>query len=87
MFRNPEFAKVLTMEIVEDTERAFEIKVTECIHADAFLHYEAGDIGFAKVCYGDYAWAEGYHPKIRLTRDKTLMEGHSYCNHRYTWIG
>ncbi len=87
MFRNPEFEKILTMEIVEDTEKAFEIKVTECINADAFLHYEAGDIGFARVCYGDYAWAEGYHPNIRLTRDKTLMEGHSYCNHRYTWVG
>lgn len=86
-FRRPEFEKVLTMEIVEDSERAFEIKVTECIYADAFLHYEAGDIGFAKVCHGDYAWAEGYHPNIRLTRDKTLMEGHSYCNHRYVWTG
>lgn len=57
------------------------------VFADTFLHFKAGDIGYAKICWGDYAWAKGYHTNIVLTRDKTLMEGHSCCNHRYTWIG
>jgi len=75
----------LTKEIVEDTETVFEIKVTECIWADTFLSMNAGDIGYAWVCWGDYAWAEGFNPKIKMVRDKTLMQGHSYCNHRYIW--
>lgn len=84
---NEMFKKVLTAEIVEDTDQAFEMKVTECLSASTFLAKEAGDIGYAFVCWGDYAWAEGFNPKIKLVRDKTLMQGHAYCNHRYIWTG
>ncbi len=77
----------LTMEIVEDTEKAFELKVVECIWADTFLRAKAGDIGFAWICYGDYAWPRGFNPKINMIRDKTLMQGDSYCNHRYVLEG
>lgn len=85
--QNELFKKALTVDIVEDNDRAFEMKVTECLTASTFLAKEAGDIGYALVCWGDYAWAEGYNPKIKLVRDKTLMEGHAYCNHRYVWTG
>ena len=85
---NPEnYKNLLTMEIVEDTEKAYELKVTECIWATTFLNAKAGDIGYAAVCWGDYAWAQGFNPKIKLVRDKTLMQGHDCCNHRYIWIG
>lgn len=86
MFRNnPYYDKTLTMEIVEDTEKAFEIKVTECIWATTFLQADAGEFGYAAVCFGDYSWAEGFNPKIKMVRDKTLMQGNEYCNHRYIW--
>lgn len=83
-FRNPAvYADSLTMKIVEDSEKAFELEVTECIWATTFLHARAGDIGHAHVCYGDYSWARGFNPKIKLVRDKTLMQGAPVCNHRY----
>lgn len=75
----------MTMKIVEDTPSVFEFKVTECLYADSFLRANAGDIGYAWICWGDYAWAQGFNPKIKLVRDKTLMQGHDCCNHRYTW--
>ena len=78
---------MLKMEILEDTETAFELKVTECIQATVFRDANAADIGYARVCWGDYAWAEGFNPNIKLVRDKTLMQGHDYCNHRYVWEG
>ena len=77
----------LTKEIVEDTEKAFELKVTECLWASAFHRMDAGDLGYAWVCFGDYAWARGFNPKIEMVRDKTLMQGHDFCNHRYIWKG
>lgn len=84
-FKSPGFQDVLTFDIVEDTDTVFEMKVTECIWATTFLDADAGDIGFAHVCYGDYYWPRGFNPKISMVRDKTLMEGHAYCNHRYLW--
>jgi hypothetical protein len=87
IFRDPRMLASLTMEIVQDTDSIFEIKVTECLAAESFLPHKAGDIGYAAVCWGDYIWAEGFNPKIKLIRDKTLMQGHDCCNHRYIWTG
>jgi len=84
LFRSGE-NNTMTMKIVEDTPSGFEFKVTECLYADSFLRAKAGDIGYAWVCWGDYAWAEGFNPKIKLVRDKTLMQGNDCCNPRYTW--
>jgi hypothetical protein len=61
--------------------------MTECIWAKTFLDANAGDIGYAQICIGDYTWAESFNPKITMVRDKTLMQGHDICNHRYLWKG
>jgi len=87
IFRDPGMLASLTMEIIEDTDKVFEIRVTDCLAAESFLPYKAGDIGYAAVCWGDYNWATDFNPKIKLVRDKTLMQGHDYCNHKYIWTG
>ena len=87
IFRDPGMLASLTMEIIEDTDTVFEIKVTDCMAAESFLPHKAGDIGFAAVCWGDYNWATDFNPKIKLVRDKTLMQGHDCCNHKYIWTG
>ncbi len=87
IFRNPNMLATLTMDIIEDTDTVFEIKVKECLSANTFLRLDAGDIGYARVCWGDYVWAEGFNPMIKLIRDKTLMQGDDFCNHRYVWTG
>ncbi len=87
IFKNPWMEATLVMEIIEDTDTVFEVKVTECLVADTFLRAKAGEIGNAAVCIGDYTFAEGFNPKIKMIRDKTLTLGHAYCNHRYVWNG
>ena len=88
MFANPkDWEGLLKMEIVEDSEKAFEMKISECLQAVNYRENDADEIGYANVCWGDYAWAEGFNPKIQLVRDKTLMQGYSCCNHRYIWTG
>jgi hypothetical protein len=80
---SPTFSNTLTFTVTEDTESAYEIEVTECLIGSVFLKADAGKLGWASVCYGDYAMAEGFNPKISMVRDKTLTQGHSCCNHRY----
>ncbi len=87
IFKNPWMEATLVMEIIEDTDTVFEVKVTECLVGDTFLRAKAGEIGNAAVCIGDYTFAEGFNPKIKMIRDKTLTLGHAYCNHRYVWQG
>jgi len=78
------YKNMMTREIIELTDRTYEMKVTECLWAKVFIEHDAADIGYATVCYSDFASAKATHPKLRLERTKTIMEGHGYCDHR--WI-
>jgi hypothetical protein len=76
--------EALTLEIVEDTEKVFELKVTECLWATVFKSAGLeGEIGHAAVCNMDYAWPRAFNPDFKMERSKTLMQGDDCCNHRY----
>ena len=72
---------ILTVEIVEDTPQAVEVQVTECLWAKTFREMGAAEIGYALICYRDYADCQGFNPKIIMIRSKTLMQGDDCCNH------
>ena len=74
-----------TREIIQDTDTVFEMKFTECLWAKTFREAQAADLGFSCICFADYAMAETYNPKITLIRNKTLMQGHDCCNHKYVF--
>lgn len=74
----------LTYAVIEDSARAFEVKVAECLWAQTFREVMATDLGYLLICDPDYGYTEGYNPKMRMIRSKTLMQGHDCCNHR--WI-
>ncbi len=79
----PLMQHALDAEIVEQSAEAFEYRVKRCLWAQAFRAEEAGDIGYTYVCYPDYAVAKGLNPKLRLIRNKTLMQGQDCCSLRY----
>ena len=80
---NELYNNVLTYDIVEETDKALEFKITECLWAKAFREADAADIGYAGICHGDYALAPAFNPEMKMIRTKTLMQGHDCCNHRY----
>jgi len=51
---------LLTSEIVEDTPRTFELRVTECLWAKTFRALGAEDIGYRLLCNTDYADCRGF---------------------------
>jgi hypothetical protein len=83
---NP-FKNALTYEIIEKTEKAFEIKYTECLFAETYQEMNSAEIGYALHCYPDYASINLFNPKIKVTRPTTLMEGGDSCHFRYVWEG
>ena len=76
---------VLTWEDGERTAKSVRTKFTECLWATTFQEVKASDIGYAAICYPDYAAASAFNPKIKLIRPKTLMEGHDCCDFQYIW--
>jgi hypothetical protein len=79
----PIIQHAIEAEILEDTEQAFEYRVSKCLWAKTFRDENAGDIGYAMVCYPDYPVARGLNPSLKLIRDKTLMQGDDCCVLRY----
>ena len=84
---NPGYASTLTFTVAKSTERVHEIRVTECLWAKTFLEAQAGDLGYAGICFGDYEFARSFNPQIGMVRDKTLTQGDDCCNRRYLWKG
>ena len=77
--------RTIVREIVEDSETAFEMQITECLAEIVFREADALDLGYACICHADFGLPVGLNPKLKLVRTKTLMEGHDCCNHRYVW--
>jgi hypothetical protein len=77
------YKHALTYQIVEQTEKALEIKVTECLWAKTFREKDAVDIGYVAICHPDFATAPAFNPKLKMVRTKALMQGHDCCNHRW----
>jgi hypothetical protein len=87
-YRPPRYSEVLTHEVVEDTDKAFGLRVTECVWAQVFREADlGGEIGHAAICNMDYHWPTAFNPNLKMERTKTLMQGHDQCNHRYVDTG
>ena len=84
---NSGVGRTIVREIVEDSDEAFEMRITECLAEIVFKEADALDLGYACVCHADFGLPKGLNPKLKLIRTKTLMQGHDCCNHRYVWEG
>ena len=80
----PYFDNTLSFEYIEKTDKVCEIHVTKCLWAEVFRKEKAEGIGYAYICHGDFTYCKTFNSKIKLIRDKTLMQGHECCNHK--WI-
>ena len=81
------WSDILTHDVIRDDDEVFEVKFTECLWAKTFREANASEIGYAGVCYQDYAMAKAYNPKMFLIREKTLMQGHDCCHFKWMMEG
>jgi hypothetical protein len=76
---------VVTVSFTEDSDQKLECKYTECLWAKTMKDLKAEDIGYIICCNLDFRIVKATHPKLRLERTKTLMQGDEYCNHTFFW--
>ncbi len=75
----------LNFTITEDTPNKLTFKFTKCLWAKIFLEIKEPGLGYAMCCYPDYTMAKAFHPKLKLVRNKTLMQGNECCETTYIW--
>lgn len=84
--RDPEYLfrlfndRVHDFEVIRKDPKALEVKVTRCVHEETFRRFNATDVGMRMICMGDHAVVEGFSPRIRFRRPKTLMAGDNCCH-------
>jgi hypothetical protein len=83
--KSPSWTHMLTLTHPEETSKKLSYNITECLWAKVFKDLNATDLGYVLKCNHDFTMARAYHPKLRLKRTKTLMQGDSCCNHIYYW--
>ena len=71
-----------TTEIEKKPDR-YEFDVTRCRYAEMYHEVGYGDLGGILSCARDFAFGEGFNPKINLRRDQTIMDGDGVCTFRY----
>ena len=75
--------EALKLDILEQTPKRFVFNVTRCRYADMYKELGIADLGVLLSCSRDKALIEGFNPKIRFTRNQTIMEGASHCDFCY----
>jgi hypothetical protein len=78
--------ELLTLDVVEDTDKAYAIKISECIWAQTWRDAGAAHFGDRAVCLGDILFARAVNPKIDMTLTGTLMQGKDHCLLRYHYV-
>ncbi|MFB9265248.1 L-2-amino-thiazoline-4-carboxylic acid hydrolase [Bradyrhizobium erythrophlei] len=73
----------LDYDVIEQSQDAFEIKVTRCKYAEFYKALDEPELGFLLVCTADFATADGFGGDVKLTRTQTIMQGASHCDFRY----
>jgi hypothetical protein len=73
----------LDYQVVKQTPDAFEINVTRCRYAEFYKELGSPELGFLLTCNADFSMAEGFGPRVQLTRTQTIMQGASHCDFRY----
>jgi len=74
-----------TDEFIESESGTFQFCTKECLYAETFRSLNAADLGLIILCNNDVISAEVFHPKLRLERTKTLMQGDDCCDFKYVW--
>ncbi len=74
------------MEVLELDDTRYFFDITRCRYADMYRDLGMTDLGVVLSCGRDFKLIEGFNPRMRLIRTKTIMEGHEHCDFRITLI-
>ena len=83
-YGSPYWSHILTYTL-EEALREYRFTCTECLNAKVFRDLNAEDLGYIMLCHTDFAATSAFHPKLRLERTKTLMQGDECCNFHCFW--
>jgi predicted hydrocarbon binding protein len=78
--------QALALEDLAVANGVLTYKVARCAYLERYLAMGLPrELGFAMSCARDGAFAEGYHPGLKMERPACIGRGDDYCQFRFTW--
>ncbi|MBP2302137.1 L-2-amino-thiazoline-4-carboxylic acid hydrolase [Azospirillum picis] len=74
----------LRLEVIESTPERLGFNVTRCRYAETYRAMGVEEIGDILSCNRDGEFMCGYRPDASFTRTRTIMQGASHCDFRYS---
>lgn len=72
------------LEVLELSDVRYFFDIRRCRYAEMYQRLGLADLGFILSCSRDFALVEGFNPKMKLIRTRTIMEGDDRCDFRIT---
>lgn len=73
----------LAIDLKVKEKNRLEFDVTRCRYAEMYRQLGIPELGRLLSCNRDGAFCQGFNPAIRLTREKTIMDGADHCDFRF----
>ena len=79
----PPYDKAIPFEIIEDSDKVFEIKYTDCLIATLYKEMDAAEIGYAIDCSPWDKMIKAFNPKMAEKNIKNPLKGDDVCLQRF----
>ena len=73
----------LALTVLRQDRERYEFDVTRCRFAEMYRRLGIPELGDVLSCNRDFEASEGFNPRLRLTRTRTIMGGAVQCDFRY----
>jgi len=81
------YDSAMEVERLAQNNQRYEFNVRRCRYAEMYRELGLADLGLILSCQRDFAFFEGFNPRIKLTRTQTIMQGADYCDFRFSLRG
>jgi len=72
--------KALEFEVLEKTENRLRFNVTRCRYAELYDRLGIKEFGYCFSCNRDEPLIKAFNSRLRLLRNKTIMQGDKICD-------
>jgi len=79
MMATAPYNKAITYEVVEASDKAYVMKVTQCLPAKMWSEMKAADLGYALECSSGDAMAKAFNPRMKAVMPKNFLKGDNVC--------
>ncbi len=78
------YDSAMEVERLAQNNQRYDFNVRRCRYAEMYRELGLADLGLVLSCQRDFAFFEGFNPRIKLTRTQTIMQGADHCDFRFS---